>query len=329
MAEKERRRQRLLLLAGVAVVAVIIASLVAVLVILYRDNKDLQDEVKAFEVRQARVETIAAGEVDFMRFGEVLAANEIFATATKIAKLNAWDKQNPVIDEAYKAQYDVEMVQVPAGCFWMGSVTGDSDERPVHEVCFDAPFWIDRFEVTNAQFERLGGEIVLEDSWSRPDQPRAYIKWFEAQQFCEQRNAQLPTEAMWEYAARGSDSLVYPWGNEFIEGNVVYVYNSNHEPADVGEGQRREGISWVGAYDMSGNIWEWVADWYDNDYYAAFEGEVAVNQQGPEDGGIRVLRGGGFDNFDSFLRGASRDYATPELGSESGGFRCARLILVY
>ena len=220
--------------------------------------------------------------------------------------------------------YGVEMVKVPAGCFWMGSIF-QPGEQPVHEVCFEEPFWIDRFEVTNEQFERLGGEIATKDSWPRPEQPRAYISWFEAKQFCEQRDAQLPSEAMWEYAARGPNSPIYPWGNEFVADNVVYNRNSAEGPADVGEDQRVEGSSWVGAYDMSGNVWEWVADWYDNDYYATFEGEVAVNPQGPEEGNYRVLRAGAYDqSIIYYLRAAHRDNYKPDGRYWNYGFRCAR-----
>lgn len=261
-----------------------------------------------------------------MPFGQDLAPRHVFATAAKITELNEWNAEDPVIDEGYEAQYGVAMVLVPAGCFWMGSVTGDSDEQPVHEVCFNKPFWIDRFEVTNEQFEQLEGKADDESSWTNPDQPRTNITWFEARRFCEEHRggARLPTEAQWEYAARGPDSRVYPWGNsDDIEDRAVSYFDPD-EPADVGEDQRSGGKSWVGAYDMCGNVWEWVADWYDSEYYSTF-GDVAVDPQGPEEGEHRVRRGGSFGSYETALRSATRQIGEPDLAQTDLGFRCVRI----
>ena len=132
------------------------------------------------------------------------------------------------------------MVLVPVGCFMMGSSDGKADEAPVHEVCFDAPFWIDVYEVTNAQFGTSG-------QFDGDDRPREMMNWQRALAYCQSRGARLPTEAEWEYAARGPDSLIYPWGNAFIADNVVYFLNSENRTWDVGS--RPQGVSWVGAYD--------------------------------------------------------------------------------
>ncbi|MBK8025639.1 MAG: SUMF1/EgtB/PvdO family nonheme iron enzyme [Chloroflexi bacterium] len=106
----------------------------------------------------------------------------------------------------------IVMVQVPAGCFQMGSEQGAGDERPVHQQCFDSPFWIDRTEVTQGDFDRLAG--VKSDSQNAPqaDHPVTRINWFEARDFCALRSARLPTEVEWEYAARGPENQLFPWG---------------------------------------------------------------------------------------------------------------------
>jgi len=149
--------------------------------------------------------------------------------------VTANDQWTPMIEE-----FDgVEMALVPVGCFMMGSSQDvESDEGPIHEQCFGEPFWIDVTEVTNAKYGSEG-------SFSGADRPRESVGWLEAEAYCESRGARLPTEAEWEYAARGPDGLVYAWGNGFIGDNVVYDGNSGGQTADVGS--RPDGVSWVGA----------------------------------------------------------------------------------
>ena len=163
----------------------------------------------------------------------------------KSTKSDNNDNWVPVIQE-----FDgVEMVLVPAGCFEMGN--GDySNERPVSKQCFDESFWIDRYEVTNEQY----GSYGCREYSSQPDQPRNCVDWFDARDFCEKLGGRLPSEAEWEYAARGPDNLKYPWGNDFVADNVAYNVNSPSETANVGS--YPDGMSWVGAYDLSGNLLE-------------------------------------------------------------------------
>jgi formylglycine-generating enzyme required for sulfatase activity len=232
----------------------------------------------------------------------------------------------------------VEMVKVPAGCFMMGSTAEEIDavfqqceahrgsgnclrewfneEQPRHRVCFSEPFWIDRTEVTNAQFAQFGGQAATASNRTNADRPRERIAWLEAQSFCERRGARLPTEAEWEYAARGPDGLTYPWGNTFVAANAVYEENARLQTAAVGS--RPDGVSWVGALDMSGNVWEWVNDWH-----GTYGTGAADNPAGPATGRYRVLRGGSWIDNPSFLRVANR-WLDPGSGSNIIGIRCAR-----
>jgi len=211
------------------------------------------------------------------------------------------------------------MVLVPAGCFMMGSDSGDSDEKPVHEICFDQPFWIDQTEVTQGQFKGFGGNAANASSFTGDNLPVKQITWFEARNFCALRGARLPTEAEWEYAARGPEGLIYPWGNTFVADNVVYEGNSNNQSAAVDS--RPGGVSWVGALDMSGNVWEWVSDWYDKTFYTH---SLKSNPEGASSGTYRVLRGGAFSYREDVLRAANRFWVSPENGLVSWGVRCAR-----
>ncbi len=234
---------------------------------------------------------------------------------TPVAQNSDW---TPVIQEFI----GVEMVIVPAGCFMMGSEDGASDEIPVHEVCFEEPFWLDETEVTRAMYQQCvdAGACTAPPASNystEPDQPINRVTWFQADFYCQWREARLPTEAEWEYAARGPDGLTYPWGNDFVGDNAVYSSNSGNQTAVVGS--KPEGVAWVGALDMSGNVWEWVADWYGD-----YSGERQVNPQGPDSGQYRVLRGGSFDNTAFNLRAANRLRNVPDFEDDNFGFRCAR-----
>lgn len=211
----------------------------------------------------------------------------------------------------------VTMVLVPAGCFMMGSNDGEDREQPVHQQCFNTLFWIDKYEVTQAQFRRLGGIQTNPPSFSGDNRPVERITWFEARDFCELRDARLPTEAEWEYAARGPDSLVYPWGNEFIADNVVYERNSNGRTAEVGS--RRGGASWVGALDMSGNVWEWTLFEYRDYLYDSADGRENTSADSR-----RVVRGGSWHDDANGLRVTYRGVNDPSFMYVYLGFRCVR-----
>lgn len=236
---------------------------------------------------------------------------DLYGTATALAEFS-WDVQIEVLE-------GVEMVKVPAGCFWMGSLAAASNERAsgrLAEICFDTPFWIDRYEVTNQQFTRFNGQAGNDAYWSDPDYPRTMVNWFEAKQFCESRNARLPTEAEWEYAARGMLSTVYPWGNSFVSDMVVFNANSSGDPDEVGS--RPSGVSWVGAMDMSGNVFEWVNSANEPYPYATNDGRENIS------GDDRILRGGSFRYSESAMRSSYRHVLNPSMSELDSGFRCLR-----
>lgn len=209
----------------------------------------------------------------------------------------------------------VTMVLVPVGCFMMGSDNGYDDEKPVHEQCFSEPFWIDRTEVTQADFARLGGQKANPNYFTGDNLPVDSITWFEARDFCEQRGMRLPTEAEWEYAARGPNSLEYPWGSTWNGNNIVWNHSSSRRTANVGS--IPAGISWVGALDMSGNVWEWVSSLY-QDY--PYNGDQESNNSS-----VRMLRGGSWLNGLILLfRAANRSGNLPANWDIDNGFRCAR-----
>jgi serine/threonine-protein kinase len=237
------------------------------------------------------------------------------------------------------------MVCVPGGSFQMGSEEGPDNEQPVHTVTLDA-CWLDQTEVTNAQYAAFlnargnqseGGatwlDISDEDSLiagtegnyqpveGYADHPVIEVSWYGAQAYCQWAGGQLPSEAQWEYAARGPEALVYPWGNDWREA----VANCTEDDCKDGYettapvGSFPEGASWVGAQDMAGNVWEWVADWYAEDYYSQ---APENNPPGPTEGQHKVLRGGAWNSDTDNVRSADRSRVEPSITNYYVGFRC-------
>jgi len=231
------------------------------------------------------------------------------------------------------------MVYVPAGEFLMGSSDADGEagahEKPQHTVYLDA-YWIDRTEVTNAQYRKCveAGACQQPGCWddendSAPDRPVVCVTWYDAQAYTAWAGGRLPTEAEWEKAARGTDGRIYPWGDEFDGSRLNYCdrncgYDWKDTSADDGYavtapvGRYPSGASPYGALDMAGNVWEWVADRYEEGYYAR---SPARNPQGPASGDSRVLRGGAFGNEVWLVRCAYRVRRDPGDRLWGGGFR--------
>ncbi|MHB8626307.1 MAG: protein kinase domain-containing protein [Aggregatilineales bacterium] len=213
----------------------------------------------------------------------------------------------------------VPMVLVPPGCFQMGSTNGDTDEQPITPLCFDSPFWLDQYEVSQAQFNHFGGYAANPPGFPGDNRPVENITWAEAISYCGVRGAGLPTEAEWEYAARGPDNLVYPWGNVFFPDRAVFADNSNGQTADVSS--KPGGVSWVGALDMAGNVWEWTNSLYRPYPYNADDGrELPDNNPGD----LRVVRGGAWDYGVQSARGSTRNGLDPTGTYGDVGLRCAQ-----
>ncbi len=232
----------------------------------------------------------------------------------------------------------VNMVLVPKGCFQMGNdpeawyfnggwIQGVPDGG---EVCFDKPFWIDKYEVSNVQFNSLNGRASTASGFDDGNLPRENILWADANQFCmNNRNGRLPTESEWEYALRGPESWAYPWGNEFV-GTRLNCLNTLGNCADDGFNFTAPvtsfeiGQSWVGAYNLSGNVWEWVNTIYDpNKFpfpYKADDGREALDDLTSQ----RTVKGGSFDDTSSSARGAYRNGNDRDFTNALIGFRCVR-----
>ncbi len=221
------------------------------------------------------------------------------------------------------------MTPVAGGAFVMGTNDGPMDERPARMVTL-RPYEIDRYEVTVGEFRafllRTGYKTTAEQQGKPADQtwrvdfdrvehPVRNVSWADADKYCHSIGKRLPSEAEWEYAARGRDGRLYPWAGGF---NPAFVASRDTYPV----GRNGANVSPSGAYDMAGNVWEWVQDWYRPDYYA--QGGNTDNPRGPQQGDQRVIRGGSFTNQPESMRVTQRVKADPTAWTLDIGFRCAR-----
>ena len=225
------------------------------------------------------------------------------------------------------------VVEIPAGEFIMGidGTQALEDERPAHRVWLDA-FSIDLHEVTTAQYAQFLASETRQAPWQwetidlpqHGDRPVIGVDWHDAEAYCRWKGQRLPTEAEWEKAARGTDGRLYPWGNEVPTGQLAnfalgarFSYNQVLLPVRSFE----SGKSPYGLYQMAGNAYEWVQDWYATGYY-----EIAPekNPQGPGEGQFKVLRGGSWSDLPKYLLTYSRFKLLPETRNSYAGFRCAK-----
>lgn len=268
-----------------------------------RKKKLLKDYIAIAEKQMASRRYDSAG-------GYLAKAKEIAPGSSQVKRLsNELDKLKSAV---------INMTLVKKGCFNMGDHYEDGalKERPTHRVCLDG-YYIDQYEVTQGQFEKVMGK-----NRSRQKEcgvcPVDEVTWFEATIYCEKLNKRLPTEAEWEYAARSRGQRVkYATSGGAISGSHAKYNSRETGPAKVGSYPP----NMLGLYDMSGNVGEWVFDWYSDDYYAKSPEE---NPVGPKTGGARVQRGGSWGVNEIMLRTSARSAGDPEKSSIGVGFRCAR-----
>ncbi|MCZ6513741.1 MAG: formylglycine-generating enzyme family protein [Nitrospinae bacterium] len=204
------------------------------------------------------------------------------------------------------------MVLIPAGEFQMGS-SASEDETP-HTVRLSA-YSIDKFEVTQEQFEKIVGKNPSD--FHGKNLPVEQVTWYEARDYCKAVGKRLPTEAEWEKAARGGTGTRYYWGDAIDGAYAWYWDNSKRTSHAVGSKKPNT----VGLHDMLGNVWEWVADYYRDDYYPASPRE---NPAGPFTSKYRSIRGGSWRDLPDFLRTTRRNYDLPAGRFNHIGFRCAK-----
>jgi len=214
------------------------------------------------------------------------------------------------------------MVRIPAGEFMMGDDRGDADERPAHKVLLKV-YWMDKTEVTCKLYDRC----VAEGSCKAPEKyagaqeesrPAVGVSWEDAAAYCAWAGKRLPTEAEWEKAARGAEGREYPWGAGID--CTLANYRECGVERTLPVGSYPKGASAYGMLDMAGNAWEWVADYYDPEYYKTAPPQ---DPKGPESGKYRVARGGSWNRPLYGMRSADRGGFKPETRSDDIGFRCA------
>ena len=206
-----------------------------------------------------------------------------------------------------------EMVLIPSGTFMMGADL-ESDQSPVHKVFLDS-FYIDAYEVKQEDFETT---MKYNPSKHKgPSLPVEFVDWYEANEYCQKINKRLPSEAEWEKSARGKNDSKFYWGNTMNERFSWFKGNSQGKTHQVGTKIPNS----YGVYDMSGNVWEWVSDWYDKNYYKK---SPYSNPQGPVSGRFKVQRGGSWSNIADYHSSSYRMVYGPAGKDEFNGFRCAK-----
>ncbi len=243
--------------------------------------------------------------------------------------------------EIIKGQDGAPMVLIPGGPFTMGSNDGLPNERPEHTVTLD-PYYIDQYEVTMTLYDKFLREAKHDapPTWDDEaattvgDRPAVGMGWNDAAAYCKWAGKRLPTEAEWEKAARGTDARRFPWGHmqPFVdianynrgmwvsEAVTLVAVTGGVEGMSVRHGLKEGGRSPYGLHHMAGNAAEWVADWYDREYYQTSPDK---NPSGPSNGEKRVIRGGSWADLPAALRVTARFSAEPDFQDRTIGFRCA------
>ena len=276
------------------------------------------DGEKVREVNANTVLTlnVSAGTRKIEIMGEETVEKEVAITANETANLTMKKRPRESLSR------DLEMVFVQGGTFEMGSNDGYSNEKPVHSVTLD-DFSIGKTEVTQTQWrEVMGSDPPGLDNKGCDQCPVEGVTWDDVQNFITKldqktgKTYRLPTEAEWEYAAKGgNESRGYPYsGSSNLDDVAWNNQNSGNKTHPVGQKQPNE----LGLYDMSGNVWEWCGDWYGPGYY---QGNPVSNPKGPSSGSIRVNRGGSWYDYPEICHTTIRNYYTPDNRRNFLGFR--------
>ena len=232
----------------------------------------------------------------------------------------------------------MDLVRIRAGEFVMGTDSTKNelarpDERPQHPVCLPE-FYLGKYPVTNSQYAAFlrATKRKAPTYWKqgripggKDNHPVVHVSWHDAAAFCcwlSEETAQpfrLPTEAEWEKVARGADGRTYPWGNEKPD-ETRCNFNFNMNGTTPVERFLKGSTPDFNVLDLAGNVWEWVADWYDVNYYEHLHID---SPQGPDSGRYRVLRGGSWASYPGLIRASARHFDLPSSSADDIGFRCA------
>ncbi|MCD4828975.1 MAG: formylglycine-generating enzyme family protein, partial [Candidatus Cloacimonetes bacterium] len=310
---------------------------------------DPDSDPLTYDVYLSTSATLGAGDIVSSSQSDTIYAPAVLEVNTAyywkiIARDGVWACESPVW--RFSTETPPEMISVPAGSFQMGNTLGggNPDELPVHTVNLDA-YWIGKYEVTQAEYEVVMGNNPACDYGAGADYPIYYVSWYDALAYCNQLSLnegltpcyvidgvnstcdfnangyRLPTEAEWEYAARGATNTPdYLYAGSDTVGDVAW-YDGNNTPVGtkvVGQLQSNG----IGTFDMSGNVWEYCWDWFDSNYYSSSSQD---NPTGPTDGTGRVIRGGYWYVIASGCRVSYRNWGTPSNNTYNAlGFRLCR-----
>jgi len=258
-----------------------------------------------------------AGKREFQRKITVVAGKEVKIVATLADLPTAGSvRENP--------RDGLKYVWIPPGTFMMGCSPGDDgcydNEKPSHQVAISRGFWIGQTQVTVGAYKRFAADTGRQmphapnfnRRWADDGMPIVNVTWDDAHDFCAWAGGRLPTEAEWEYAARGGSTAARYGPIDEIAWSFNNSWGHTHAVAQ----KRANGF---GLFDVLGNVWEWVNNWYDQDYY---QDSPSQDPPGPASGQYRVMRGGSCDSLPRLVRVSDRNWCTPALRIRHIGFRC-------
>jgi formylglycine-generating enzyme required for sulfatase activity len=291
-----------------------------------RDSKTTNVSPSTANASAARV-SLAACQCKLRFVIDLVLGALLAATLPKTGEISIPPRELPAMTHTKDG---LEYAYIPAGSFEMGCVPADStcesNEKPRHHVEQTKGFWIGRTLVTVSAYQRyvraVGHAMPAIPSWQGADHPMVNVTWNEAQAFCQWSGGRLPSEAEWEYAARGGKSgLVYPLGNDMTHNDGNYDAAGGKYAWAYTSPVTAFAPNGMGLYDMAGNVWEWCTDRFDSNYYA----RSPVNDpSGSTTGNVRVVRGGSWNTYAWRLRTSFRYYAGASFRSVTYGFRCVR-----